>query len=104
MAAQKDGKGSVYNWVDPHDKSGEFKRKPSAFRDWISTDPGARFPPEKDRCMTITTYTTNNLADILQIPSIRLLRLPVGPQSFDCQTIEGLAGLHSLHLRPLAAR
>lgn len=31
------------------DKDGHFRRQPSKFRDWISSEAGARFPPEKDR-------------------------------------------------------
>lgn len=30
-------------------KDGRFKRPDSAFRSWISSEPGAEFPPEKDR-------------------------------------------------------
>ncbi|KAK6202499.1 extra cellular matrix protein [Scheffersomyces amazonensis] len=31
------------------EKDGSFKRKPSQFRDWISSKPGAKFPPELNR-------------------------------------------------------
>lgn len=31
------------------DKDGHFRRQPSKFRDWISRESGAKFPPEKDR-------------------------------------------------------
>ena len=31
------------------DKDGRFRRQDSAFRSWISSEPGAQFPPEKDR-------------------------------------------------------
>jgi putative glutathione S-transferase len=34
---------------DSRDKKGAFIRPESAFRDSISSAPGARFPPEKDR-------------------------------------------------------
>jgi putative glutathione S-transferase len=30
-------------------KDGTFKRQISSFRSWISSEPGAEFPPEKDR-------------------------------------------------------
>ena len=30
-------------------KDGHFKRPDSKFRSWISSEPGAEFPPEKDR-------------------------------------------------------
>ncbi|KMU84313.1 ubiquitin-activating enzyme E1 [Coccidioides immitis H538.4] len=46
----------ITNWVDPNDKSGEFKRKPSAFRNWISREAGAQFPPEKGRYHLYVSY------------------------------------------------
>lgn len=33
----------------PADKDGHFRRQDSSFRSWISSVPGADFPPEKDR-------------------------------------------------------
>lgn len=45
----KEDKKSILNWVDPKDKSGEFKRQQSQFRNFISSDPSAEFPAEKDR-------------------------------------------------------
>ncbi len=29
--------------------NGTFKRQVSSFRSWVSSEPGAEFPPEKDR-------------------------------------------------------
>jgi glutathionyl-hydroquinone reductase len=49
-------KPSILNWVDPKDKSGEFKRQQSVFRDWISNEPGAEFPPEKGRYHLYVSY------------------------------------------------
>ena len=52
-------KQSIYNWVDPKDKSGEFKRQASQFRNFISNKPGSEFPAEKDRyhlCELATEY------------------------------------------------
>lgn len=31
------------------DEDGHFRRKESAFRDFISNEPGSKFPSEKDR-------------------------------------------------------
>lgn len=31
------------------DSDGQFRRQASKFRSWISSEPGAEFPPEKDR-------------------------------------------------------
>ena len=49
FAITMDKKESITNWVDPKDKSGEFKRQSSVFRNWISNKSGAQFPAEKDR-------------------------------------------------------
>lgn len=48
--------GKVTDWVKPNDKSGEFKRQTSSFRDWISADPGAQFPVEKGRYHLYISY------------------------------------------------
>ncbi|CAN8102160.1 unnamed protein product [Discula destructiva] len=48
--------GKVTDWVKPNDKSGEFKRQSSSFRDWISADPGAQFPVEKGRYHLYISY------------------------------------------------
>lgn len=37
------------NMDDVRDKTGAFKRPDAAFRNWISSETGSRFPPEKDR-------------------------------------------------------
>ena len=46
----------ITDWVDPKDKSGEFKRQTSSFRDWISTEAGAKYPPEKNRYHLYVSY------------------------------------------------
>ncbi|KAI3338776.1 glutathione S-transferase [Ustulina deusta] len=48
--------GKITNWVAPGDKTGEFKRQASSFRDWISDAPGAKFPPEKGRYHLYVSY------------------------------------------------
>ncbi|KAL1311827.1 hypothetical protein AAFC00_001903 [Neodothiora populina] len=53
---QSEGYQGILHWVDPKDKSGEFKRQQSVFRDWISKEPGARFPAEKDRYHLYVSY------------------------------------------------
>ncbi|KAK8106401.1 Glutathione S-transferase- predicted [Apiospora kogelbergensis] len=47
---------NITQWVQPGDKSGEFKRQTSAFRDWISAEPGAKFPAEKGRYHLYVSY------------------------------------------------
>ncbi|KAI1142128.1 glutathione S-transferase [Hypoxylon sp. FL0543] len=46
----------ITDWVKPGDSSGEFKRQSSSFRDWISKEPGAKFPPEKGRYHLYVSY------------------------------------------------
>ncbi|KAK5135271.1 hypothetical protein LTR08_005373 [Meristemomyces frigidus] len=46
-------KKSILNWAG---KDGEFKRQSSTFRDWISSEPGAKFPAEKDRYHLYVSY------------------------------------------------
>ncbi|OJD40474.1 glutathione s-transferase [Diplodia corticola] len=49
-------KKDILNWVDPKDKSGEFKRQTSVFRNFISSKPGAEFPAEKGRYHLYVSY------------------------------------------------
>ncbi|KAL1597749.1 S-glutathionyl-(chloro)hydroquinone reductase [Paraconiothyrium brasiliense] len=49
-------KGSITDWVKPGDKSGEFKRQTSVFRNWIENKPDAEFPPEKGRYHLYVSY------------------------------------------------
>lgn len=48
--------GKITDWVNPNDKSGEFKRQQSVFRNWISRESGAEFPPEKGRYHLYVSY------------------------------------------------
>jgi putative glutathione S-transferase len=48
--------GKITDWVVPSDPSGEFKRQQSSFRNWISSEPGAQFPPEKGRYHLYVSY------------------------------------------------
>lgn len=43
------------------DTAGQFKRKPSTFRSWISSEPGAEFPPEKDRYVYVYSMITRRI-------------------------------------------
>lgn len=43
----------ITDWAD---KSGEFKRQVSSFRNWISRESGAEFPPEKGRYHLYVSY------------------------------------------------
>ncbi|KAI5463703.1 ubiquitin-activating enzyme E1 1 [Mariannaea sp. PMI_226] len=46
----------ITEWVGKNDKSGEFKRQVSSFRDWISREAGAKYPPEKGRYHLYVSY------------------------------------------------
>ncbi|EKG13394.1 Glutathione S-transferase [Macrophomina phaseolina MS6] len=54
--ATESNKKDILNWVDPKDKSGEFKRQTSVFRNFISRKPDAEFPPEKGRYHLYVSY------------------------------------------------
>jgi len=54
--SSSDQKSRITDWVKPGDKSGEFKRQASAFRNWIENKPGAEFPPEKGRYHLYVSY------------------------------------------------
>jgi hypothetical protein len=53
---QTGNESKITEWVNPADKSGEFKRGQSAFRNSISRKSGAEFPPEKDRYHLYVSY------------------------------------------------
>jgi len=42
--------------LDEQSSTGEFKRKDAAWRNWISREPGATFPPAKDRYHLYVAY------------------------------------------------
>lgn len=46
----------ITDWVLPESKDGEFRRKPSTFRDRISSEPGAKYPPEAGRYHLFVSY------------------------------------------------
>jgi glutathionyl-hydroquinone reductase len=46
----------ITDWVSTDDKTGEFKRQRSSFRDWISREAGARYAPEKGRYHLYVSY------------------------------------------------
>ncbi|EXJ78602.1 glutathione S-transferase [Capronia coronata CBS 617.96] len=56
MNVYQDKKPSITDWVKPGDPTGEFKRQQSRFRDFISKDPDAEFPAEKDRYHLFVSY------------------------------------------------
>jgi putative glutathione S-transferase len=53
-AMDKAPEKSITNWADQ--KTGEFKRQQSVFRNWIENKPNAEFPPEKGRYHLYVSY------------------------------------------------
>jgi glutathionyl-hydroquinone reductase len=86
------------NWVDPKDKSGEFKRQVSSFRDWIEDKPGAKYPPAKGRYHLYISYACpwahrtliyrklKGLEDIISFSSVGYL-LGEGGKSLDALNV-----------------
>ena len=59
MSAQQQEKspsGKILDWVTPGDKSGEFKRQQSTFRNFVSDKPDAEFPVEAGRYHLYVSY------------------------------------------------
>ena len=46
----------ITDWVKPGDNSGEFKRQQSSFREHISSEAGARYPPAEGRYHLYISY------------------------------------------------
>ena len=65
--------GNITDWVKPGDTSGEFKRQQSSFRNWISREAGAQFPPEKGRYHLYVSYACPWVSTTVQ-SSLRLPR------------------------------
>jgi putative glutathione S-transferase len=73
-------------------KDGRFKRPDAAFRSWISSEPGAEFPPEKDRYVLYINLgcpwahranivrSLKGLEDIIQIVIMDYI---LGPQGWE---------------------
>ncbi len=66
---------SIHNFAD---KDGQFRRQVSSFRSWVSPDPNAEFPAEKDRYVRLLYFLC--VADLIFVVLgiIYKLRVPVG--------------------------
>ncbi|KAJ5321263.1 hypothetical protein N7476_004265 [Penicillium atrosanguineum] len=62
MVSQTGNKDKITDWVNPNDKSGEFKRQQSAFRNFISREPGAQFPPRKAAIISTSPMLVHGVA------------------------------------------
>ncbi|KAL2754525.1 hypothetical protein ACRALDRAFT_1070285 [Sodiomyces alcalophilus JCM 7366] len=82
MSTDSNKKDGILNWVKPGDTSGEFKRQQSSFRNWISRDSGARYPPAKGRyhlyisyacpwaCRTLAVRKLKGLEDVISFSAV----------------------------------
>lgn len=99
--------GKVTDWVDPSDKSGEFKRQVSSFRDWISNESGAKFPAEKGRYHLYISYACPWVSGPCRKPgddqADRLITSAGEPHAHR-QEAKGAGGLHHRVLGALAPR
>jgi glutathionyl-hydroquinone reductase len=55
QATDKEARDKIYKYETGSD--GSFKRQVSSFRSWISNEPGAQFPAEKDRYVCLYPKT-----------------------------------------------
>lgn len=53
---QSDAKKSVRSALDELSPTGAFQRRDAVWRSWISREPGAEFPPAKDRYHLYVAY------------------------------------------------
>ncbi|WPH04737.1 Hypothetical protein R9X50_00763200 [Acrodontium crateriforme] len=92
-----DDKKSILNWVAPGDKSGEFKRQTSTFRNSISSEKGAQFPAEKGRYHLYVSYAcpwahrvliTRKLKGLEDIIPFTSVHWHMGPQGWRFATAE----------------
>ena len=76
-------------------ENGTFKRQVSSFRSWISSKPGAQFPPEKDRYVSrASPVFAKDISDLTKGP-LRQSRMPVGLSSQFSENPERARGNHS---------
>lgn len=70
QATDKEARDKIYKYETGSD--GSFKRQVSSFRSWISNEPGAQFPAEKDRYVCLYPKTLYSV-DFLGVLEMRLL-------------------------------
>ncbi|KAK3687500.1 glutathione S-transferase [Podospora appendiculata] len=87
----------ITDWVPNNDKTGEFKRQQSSFRNFISRDKGAQFPAEKGRyhlyvsfaCPWATrTLIARKLKGLEDIVSFSAVHWYMGPKGWRFPTLE----------------
>lgn len=100
--------GKITDWVSPGDKSGEFKRQVSSFRDFISSSPGSRFPPEAGRYHLFVSFAcpwahrtliTRALKGLEDIISVSVVHWHLGDKGWRFVTSDDVAALHRIQKR-----
>ena len=81
----------------PNSQDGEFRRKPSSFRNWISSEAGARFPPEAGRYHLFVSYAcpwahrtliARRLKGLEEIISFSVVHWHLGPKGWRFATAD----------------
>ena len=84
------------------DEDGNYKRKPSVFRDWISSKPGSRFPPEAGRYHLYVSFAcpwahrtliTRRLKGLVSIIGLSVVHWHMDDKGWRFPTKEELASL-----------
>jgi glutathionyl-hydroquinone reductase len=83
-------------------KTGEFKRPAAKFRNFISSNPGAKFPPEKGRYHLYVSYACPWGKILSSIPNDLPQLTPLhSAQDFDRSKTERTGRYHRIHCRTL---
>ncbi|KAK0620308.1 glutathione S-transferase [Immersiella caudata] len=87
----------ITDWVPKNDKTGEFKRQQSSFRNFISREPGAQFPPEVGRYHLYVSYAcpwatrtliARKLKGLEDIVSFSVVHWHMGPRGWRFATAD----------------
>ena len=99
----QNGTNTITDWVPPHDKSGEFKRGQSAFRNSISRESGAQFPPEKDRYHLYVSYACpwGTLSMLCSAEDEANIGSHDSTPNAHRAQVEGLGRYYTIHIRAL---
>ena len=89
----------ITNWVAPNDKTGEFKRGQSQFRNFIKK--GGEFPPEAGRYHLYVRLPLHLIHPLLTT-ALGLLCLPMGAPNTHSPPAERPRRYHPLYERALA--
>jgi glutathionyl-hydroquinone reductase len=86
--------------VDDNDKTGEFKRGQSVFRNFISREKGVEFPPEKGRYHLYVSYACP--WGTFEVQWRNEVNIYNSTSNVDCTEAEGVGGYHSIYICILA--